>query len=72
MGSFERVQMPSRKGRACISRSWSVPHLIKFLEVMRGTRTAAPTRLLPVMKMPLCGKVTTSEPTKQLAGPGLL
>lgn len=28
-------------------------HLIKFLEVMRGTRMAAPTRLLPVMKMPL-------------------
>jgi len=28
-------------------------HLIKFLDVMRGTRMAAPTRLLPVMKMPL-------------------
>jgi hypothetical protein len=28
-------------------------HLIKFLDVMRGTRTAAPTKLLPVMKMPL-------------------
>ena len=29
------------------------PHLIRFFDVMRGTRTAAPTKLLPVMKMPL-------------------
>lgn len=29
------------------------PHLIRFLEVMRGSRMAAPTRLEPVMKMPL-------------------
>lgn len=29
------------------------PYLMRFLEVMRGTRTAAPTKLLPVMKMPL-------------------
>jgi len=27
--------------------------LMRFLLVMRGTRTAAPTRLLPVMKIPL-------------------
>jgi hypothetical protein len=25
---------------------------MRFLDVMRGTRTAAPTRLLPVTKMP--------------------
>lgn len=28
-------------------------HLMRFLEVMRGTLMAAPTRLLPVTKMPL-------------------
>jgi hypothetical protein len=28
-------------------------HLIRFLEVMRGTRMAPPTKLLPVTKMPL-------------------
>jgi hypothetical protein len=31
----------------------NTPHLMRFLEVMRGTRMAAPSRLLPVMKMPL-------------------
>ncbi len=31
----------------------SMAHLIKFFEVMRGTRMAAPSKLLPVMKMPL-------------------
>jgi hypothetical protein len=29
-------------------------YLIRFLDVMRGTRIAAPTRLLPVTKIPLC------------------
>jgi hypothetical protein len=28
-------------------------YLIRFFDVMRGTRIAAPTRLLPVTKMPL-------------------
>lgn len=28
-------------------------HLMRFFDVMRGTRMAAPSRLLPVMKMPL-------------------
>ncbi len=41
--------MCARQGR----KSEAPPHLIKFLLVMRGTLTAAPTRLLPVMKMPL-------------------
>jgi hypothetical protein len=27
--------------------------LMRFLDVIRGVRTAAPTKLLPVMKMPL-------------------
>ena len=34
-------------------------HLMRFLEVMRGSRMAAPTRLAPVMKMPLQGAVCT-------------
>ena len=28
-------------------------HLIRFLATMRGTRTAAPIILLPIMRMPL-------------------
>jgi len=31
----------------------SEPNLIRFLDVMRGVRTAAPSREEPVMKMPL-------------------
>jgi len=33
------------------------PHLIRFLDVIRGTLTAAPTRLLPVTNMPLWQQV---------------
>lgn len=28
-------------------------HLIRFFDVMRGSRSAAPIRLLPVMNIPL-------------------
>jgi hypothetical protein len=31
----------------------SVLYLMRFLDVMRGTLIAAPTRLLPVTKIPL-------------------
>ena len=49
-------------GRTC--------HLIKFLLVIRGTLMAAPSKLLPVMKIPLAGRVAhqaappTESPTQ--------
>ena len=36
-----------------LSEVLQLSHLMRFLEVIRGVRTAAPTKLLPVMKMPL-------------------
>ena len=52
-------------------------HLIKFLEVILGSRIAPPTRLLPVMKIPLQnGTVGVSNrcqggPGRRALGPGL-
>lgn len=38
---------------ARLTTAYSFAYLMRFLEVIRGTRIAAPTRLLPVTKMPL-------------------